>query len=124
MATPSVADKKNADQLLSMLSDSRPRNRLLPADFMELVISRVGGPGSFADIVAKILKDPQVAGIAKQRIISDMTRLMQHVEVKSKPPPDLSTLPTEDLRQELQAVLDAINAQQEKVPGNPAQQPG
>lgn len=105
----SPAEKKNAQQLLDILTTGASgRNRLLPADMLELVIERVGGKLAFARILGDMLTDSRTPGVAKQRIISDLMRTMQHVETKSKPPPDLSTFATEDLKTQLRQALELL----------------
>jgi hypothetical protein len=76
-----------------------------------MVIQRIGGPEVFAGIVAGILTDAKVAGVAKQRIISDLTRMMQHVETKSKPPADLSNYATDDLRALMGEIVTELETQ-------------
>jgi hypothetical protein len=76
-----------------------------------MVIQRIGGPEVFAGIVAGVLTDAKVAGVAKQRMISDLTRMMQHVELKSKPPADLSNYSTDDLRALMGEIVSELESQ-------------
>jgi hypothetical protein len=100
-----LKDKRVANRLLRDLQEKTRQNEILPRDFMQMVVKEVGGPQKMARIVAGILTDAGVAAVAKQRTLSDLMRLMQHVETKSSPPPDLTELSTEDLEATMAALI-------------------
>lgn len=108
-----LASKRVAGRLLRDLQEKTRQNEVLPRDFMKMVVQATGGAQKMAKIVADILTDPKVAGVAKQRTLSDLMRLMQHIETKSAPPPDLSELPTEDLKAMLAATISEMQNAEE-----------
>jgi hypothetical protein len=90
--------------LLSRLVGQR-KDRVLPKDLLDKVISKVGGADAFARVIADILSDPAAPRLIKAKLIDAMIRLSQHVEQKSAPPIDLSVFSREDLEAALKDFL-------------------
>lgn len=101
---------REAAGIVKKLATSDRRTKLLPPDFFGMLLEQIGGPRAFSRQVADLLNNVATPPMIRQRIITDLLRLMTHIEQKSALPPDLSDIPTDELESMLAEVLERINA--------------